>query len=144
MIFLAGFVLMAVAYVMCKIMVVRYSFEPMSFFQESLLFLELSVIVHIIHSIYLLEFGIWPLIILGLFLVFLHSPTCSCSRKPQPRNEKSDYRKMIEQPSFSANFYADLSIDYLTKYSMSAQRDLADIKSYFSITEYLPTEEINF
>lgn len=27
---------------------------------------------------------------------------------------------------------------------MRSQRELADIKSYFSITEYLPTEEINF
>ena len=51
---------------------------------------------------------------------------------------------MIEQPSFSANFYADLSVDYLTKYSMRAQRELADIRHYFSMADYLPTEELIF
>lgn len=144
MMFLAGFVLMVGTYAVCKVMVLRYSFEPFSFFDESLWFLELCVIIHIIHSSYMLEFSIWPLIIVALLLIFLLSPTCSCSRKPQPSNQKSEYRKIIEQPSFSANFYADLSIDYLTKYSMRSQRELADIKSYFRITEYLPTEEINF
>ena len=144
--YLAGFVFMAVVYTASKYMVLRHSLEPQSFFTESLLFLELSLIVRVLHSSYTLGFSLWPILLLVLFLAYLHSPKlkCRCIQKPQPLKSKTAYRKIIEQPSFSANFYGDLSIDYLTKYSIRAQRELSDIKQYFSICEDLPTEELFF
>ena len=74
MIYLAAFLLISVAYALSKILVARFSYEFRVFFKESLLFLELSIIIHMINSIYALDFSVWPWVSLMIFLAYLHLP----------------------------------------------------------------------